>query len=63
MRRILAQLRGLYHLVVIDTGSAVTTTQAAVIESADVTLQVVTADVPALQAARRQTLAWESLGC
>jgi pilus assembly protein CpaE len=62
VRRILAQLRGLYHLVVIDTGSAITTTQAAVVESADVTLQVVTADVPALRAARRQTLAWESLG-
>jgi pilus assembly protein CpaE len=62
VRRILAQLRGLYHLVVVDTGSAVTTTQAAVVESADVTLQVVTADVPALRAARRQTLAWESLG-
>ena len=62
VRRILAQLRGLYHLVVVDTGSAVTTTQAAMVESADVTLQVVTADVPALRAARRQTLAWESLG-
>ncbi|HEY5785833.1 MAG TPA: response regulator [Microlunatus sp.] len=62
VRRILAQLRGLYHLVVVDTGSAITTTQAAVVESADVTLQVVTADVPALRAARRQTLAWESLG-
>ena len=62
VRRILAQLRGLYHLVVVDAGSAVTTTQAAMVESADVTLQVVTADVPALRAARRQTLAWESLG-
>jgi pilus assembly protein CpaE len=62
VRRILAQLRGLYHLVVVDTGSAVTTTQAAMVETADVTLQVVTADVPALRAARRQTLAWESLG-
>ena len=62
VRRILAQLRTLYHLVVIDTGSAVTTTQAAAIESADVTLQLVTADVPALRAARRQVVAWESLG-
>ncbi len=62
VRRILAQLRGLYHLVVVDIGSAVTTTQAAMVETADVTLQVVTADVPALRAARRQTLAWESLG-
>ncbi len=62
VRRILAQLRGLYHLVVVDAGSAVTTTQAAMVETADVTLQVVTADVPALRAARRQTLAWESLG-
>ena len=62
VRRILAQLRTLYHLVVIDTGSAVTTTQAAAVESADVTLQLVTADVPALRAARRQVVAWESLG-
>ncbi|GAA1825313.1 AAA family ATPase [Microlunatus capsulatus] len=62
VRRILAQLRTLYHLVVVDTGSAVTTTQAAAVESADVTLQVVTADVPALRAARRQVTAWESLG-
>ncbi len=62
VRRILAQLRGLYHLVVVDAGSAVTTTQAAIVETADITLQVVTADVPALRAARRQTLAWESLG-
>lgn len=62
VRRILAQLRTLYHLVIVDTGSAVTTTQAAVVESADVTLQVVTADVPALRAARRQVVAWQSLG-
>lgn len=62
VRRILAQLRALYHLVVVDTGSAVTTTQAAAVESADVTLQVVTADVPALRSARRQVVAWESLG-
>lgn len=62
VRRILAQLRTLYHLVVVDTGSAVTTTQAAAVESADVTLQLVTADVPALRAARRQVVAWESLG-
>lgn len=61
IRRVLAQLRNLYHLVVIDTGSAVTTTQAAAVESADLVLQVVTADVPALRAARRQVLAWESL--
>ncbi|WP_114559453.1 AAA family ATPase [Desertihabitans aurantiacus] len=61
VRRVVAQLRNLYHLVVIDTGSAVTTTQAAAVESADLTLQVVTADVPALRAARRQVLAWESL--
>ena len=61
VRRILAQLRTLYHLVVVDTGSAITTTQAAAVESADVTLQIVTADVPALRAARRQVVAWESL--
>lgn len=62
VRRILAQLRTLYHLVIVDTGSPITTTQAAAVESADATLQVVTADVPALRAARRQVVAWESLG-
>lgn len=62
VRRIVAELRNLYHLVLLDVGSAITTTQAAAVESADVTLQVVTADVPALRAARRQVVAWESLG-
>lgn len=62
VRRIITELRSLYHLVVLDVGSATTTTQAAAVESADVTLQVVTADVPALRSARRQVLAWESLG-
>lgn len=62
VRRILTQLRTLYHLVIVDVGAAITTTQAAAVESADVTLQVVTADVPALRAARRQVVAWESLG-
>lgn len=62
VRRIVAELRNLYHLVVLDVGSSVTTTQAAAVESADVTLQIVTADVPALRSARRQVLAWESLG-
>lgn len=62
IRRILAQLRSLYHLVVIDVGSSITTTQAAAVESADITLQLVTADVPSLRAARRQVVAWESLG-
>ena len=62
VRQILAQLRTLYHLVIVDAGSAITTTQAAAVESADVTLQIVTADVPALRAARRQVVAWESLG-
>ena len=62
VRRIIAQLRSLYHLVILDTGAGVTTTQSAAVESADLTLQVATADVPALRAARRQVLAWESLG-
>ncbi len=62
VRRIIALLRTLYHLVVVDAGAAITTTQAAAVESADQTLQLVTADVPALRAARRQVVAWESLG-
>lgn len=62
VRQIVAQLRRLYHLVIIDTGSAVTATQAAAVESADQTLQIVSADVPALRSARRQVVFWESLG-
>ncbi|GAB3761778.1 cellulose synthase operon protein YhjQ/BcsQ [Microlunatus parietis] len=62
VRQIVAQLRRLYQLVIIDTGSAVTATQAAAVESADQTLQVVSADVPALRSARRQVVFWESLG-
>ncbi|QDP96616.1 MinD/ParA family protein [Microlunatus elymi] len=61
IRRIVAQLRGSYHVVIIDAGAAVTTTQAAAVETADITLQLVTADVPALRAARRQVTFWESL--
>ncbi|WP_152361749.1 AAA family ATPase [Microlunatus speluncae] len=62
VRQIVAQLRRLYQLVIIDTGAAVTATQAAAVESADQTLQVVSADVPALRSARRQVVFWESLG-
>ncbi|NYI70866.1 pilus assembly protein CpaE [Naumannella cuiyingiana] len=62
VRRIVEQLRSMYHLVIIDAGAAVTAAQAAAVQSADVVQQVVTADVPALRAARRQVLAWESLG-
>ena len=35
VRRIIGQLRTLYHLVGVDVGSAITTTQAAAVESAD----------------------------
>lgn len=62
VRQIVSQLRRLYQLVIIDTGAAVTATQAAAVESADQTLQIVSADVPALRSARRQVVFWESLG-
>ncbi|MFC7624047.1 CpaE family protein [Microlunatus sp. GCM10028923] len=62
VRQIVAQLRRLYQLVIIDTGSSVTATQAAAVESSDQTLQIVSADVPALRSARRQVVFWESLG-
>lgn len=62
VRRIIARLRTMYHLVIVDTGSAVTTSQAAAVESSDLTVQLVRAEVPALRAARRQMVAWESLG-
>lgn len=62
VRQLLASLRNMYDVVIVDAGAAVTTTQAAAVEMADDVLQLVTPDVPALRAARRQVLAWQSLG-
>lgn len=62
VRHVLAQLRSLYDVVLVDTGAAVTPVQAAAVEMADEVVQLVTPDVPALRSARRQSLAWESLG-
>lgn len=62
IRAILAQLRQMYDVVLVDAGSNVTPAQAAAVEMADHTIQVVTTDVPSLRAARRQSQTWESLG-
>ena len=62
VRSILAQLRQMYDVVIVDTGSNVTPTQCAAVEMADHTLQLVTTDVPSLRAARRQTQFWSELG-
>ncbi len=62
VRQVLAQVRDMYDVVIVDTGSNVTPAQAAAVEMADDVIQVITPDVPALRAARRQVTAWESLG-
>ncbi|HEX8497780.1 MAG TPA: AAA family ATPase, partial [Actinomycetales bacterium] len=62
VRQVVAQLRAVYDVVVVDGGAAVTPAQAAAVEMSDEVVQVITSDVPALRAARRQVLAWESLG-
>lgn len=62
VRSILAQLRQMYDIVLVDGGSNVTPSQSAAVEMADHTVQVVTTDVPSLRAARRQTEAWTKLG-
>ncbi len=62
LRQILVQLRQMYDVVVVDGGSNVTPAQAAALETSDAVVQVVTSDVPALRAARRQGQAWEALG-
>lgn len=61
VRAILRRVREVYDVVLVDVGSAVTPVQAAAVELADDVVQVVTNDVPALRAARRQLAAWGAL--
>ena len=62
VRRILAQLRGSTTWWWSTPVRRSPPPRPPAVETADITLQVVTADVPALRAARRQIVAWESLG-
>jgi len=61
VRQIIALLRQQYDLVVIDVGAHVTPVQAAVVEIADEVVAVVTPDLVALRALRRNLGWWESL--
>lgn len=62
VRQLCNELRNTYDVVVVDGGANVTAHQAAAVQMADEVVQVVTADVPSLRAARRQQDAWDSLG-
>ncbi|MFC3689742.1 AAA family ATPase [Aquipuribacter hungaricus] len=62
LRQVLASLRTMYDLVLVDVGSHVTPAQATVVELAEEVVLVVTTDVAALRGMRRVINAWESLG-
>lgn len=62
VRQLCTELRSTYDVVIVDGGANVTAHQAAAVQMADEVVQVVTADVPSLRAARRQQDAWASLG-
>ena len=62
LRPIFALLRREFDLVVVDGGGSVSPAQASVVELADETVVVTTADVLAVRAMRKRILAWEALG-
>jgi pilus assembly protein CpaE len=62
LREVLAVLRNVYDLVLIDAGSHVTPAQAAVVEAADEVVVVTTPDVLAMRGLRRSVTQWENLG-
>ncbi|MGL4176577.1 MAG: AAA family ATPase [Dermatophilaceae bacterium] len=62
LRPIFALLRREFDLVVVDGGGSVSPSQATVVELADETVVVTTADVLAVRAMRKRILAWEALG-
>ncbi|MGL4743592.1 MAG: AAA family ATPase [Dermatophilaceae bacterium] len=62
LRPVFALLRREFDLIVVDGGGSVSPNQAAVIELADETVVVTTADVLAVRAMRKRILAWEALG-
>lgn len=62
LRPIFALLRREFDLIVVDAGGSVSPAQATVVELADDTVVVTTADVLAVRAMRKRILAWEALG-
>ncbi|GIG39069.1 AAA family ATPase [Cellulomonas phragmiteti] len=60
-RSVVNALRYQYDVSVIDVGSHLTESTAAVLEEADAAVLVVTPDLPALRAARRTLAMWERL--
>ncbi|QKE85410.1 AAA family ATPase [Arthrobacter sp. NEB 688] len=62
LRPIFALLRREFDLVLVDGGGSVSPAQASVVELADETIVVTTADVLAVRAMRKRILAWEALG-
>lgn len=62
VREIVALLRDEYDLIVIDAGAHVTPLQLAAVELADTVLTIVTPDLVALRALRRELDWWDSLG-
>ncbi|GIL35657.1 response regulator [Phycicoccus sp. DTK01] len=62
LRPIFALLRREFDLVLVDGGGSVSPAQASVVELADETVVVTTADVLAVRAMRKRILAWEALG-
>ncbi|NHA69463.1 AAA family ATPase [Phycicoccus flavus] len=62
LRPVFALLRREFDLIVVDGGGSVSPSQATVVELADETVVVTTADVLAVRAMRKRILAWEALG-
>ncbi len=60
-RRILGALKSRYDVVVVDVGSVMTAAATVAVEMADAVALVVTPDVLALKAAKRQMQLWERL--
>ena len=60
-RAVVSALRFQYDVSIVDVGSHLTEATASVLEEADLTLLVVTPDLPALRSARRTLAMWERL--
>jgi pilus assembly protein CpaE len=60
-RKILGALKSRYDVVIVDAGSVMTAASTVAVEMADRVALVVTPDVLALKAAKRQTQLWERL--
>jgi len=62
LRAIFSILRREYDYIIVDGGARVTPAQAALVESADEVVAVVTADVVCMRSLRQRYTAWELLG-